>query len=61
MPSKNPGVMIAMFLAVGGWLVYDMATTREAQSATVAAMQYVLLAGIVIGLLGAVIKLLRPQ
>jgi len=61
MPSKNPGITIAMFLAVGGWLIYDMATTREAQSTAVAVMQYVLLTGIAIGLISAVIKLLRSQ
>lgn len=61
MPSKNLGSMIAMFVVVGGWLVYDMATTREAQSTTVLMLQNIFLAGIAIGLIGAVLRLIRPH
>jgi hypothetical protein len=61
MPSKNPGLMIAAFVLVGGWLVYDMATTREAQSTTVMSLQYIFLAGIAIGLIGAVLRLFQSQ
>lgn len=60
-PSKNPGLMIAVFVVVGGWLVYDMATTREAQSTAVVTLQYIFLAGIAIGLVGAVPRLMRPN
>lgn len=60
MPGKNPGVAIAIFIAVGGWLTYDMMTTRETQS-TVVVMQYVFLAGIAIGLIGSVIRIVRSQ
>lgn len=61
MPSKNLGSMIAMFVVVGGWLVYDMATRREAQSTTVLMLQNIFLAGIAIGLIGAVLRLIRPH
>lgn len=60
-PSKNPGLMIAVFVVAGGWLVYDMATTREAQSTAVVTLQYIFLAGIAIGLVGAVLRLMRPN
>ena len=51
MPSKNPG----------SWLIHDMITTRETQGKAVVVMQYIFLAGIAIGLIGSVIRLVRPQ
>jgi len=59
MPSKNPGVMTAMFVVVGGWLIYDMATAREAQSTAVITLQYIFLAGIAVGLVGTALSLKR--
>lgn len=60
MPGENPGVMVAIPIAVGGWLIYDMITTRETQSAVVV-MKYVFLARVAIGLTGSVIRLVRSQ
>ncbi|HET7191678.1 MAG TPA: hypothetical protein VFI98_07165 [Pseudolabrys sp.] len=59
MPGKNPGVMTAMFVAVGGWLIYDMATAREAQSAAGGTLHYIFLAGIAVGLVGTALSLKR--
>jgi hypothetical protein len=58
---KNSGVMIVAFAAVAAWQIYDMATTTEASSRTLVILQYVLLAGLLIGLIGAVLNFLRSQ
>jgi len=52
-------VMTAMFVAVGGWLIYDMATAREAQSAAGGTLHYIFLAGIAVGLVGTALSLKR--
>jgi hypothetical protein len=58
---KNSGVMIVAFAAVAAWQIYDMATATEAPSRALAILQYVLLAGLLLGLLGAVLNFLRSQ
>jgi hypothetical protein len=58
---KNTGVMIVAFAAVAAWQIYDMATTTEASSRTLVILQYVLLVGLLLGLIGAVLNFLRSQ
>lgn len=59
--TKNSGVMIAAFAAVAAWQIYDMSTTTESPSRALAILQYVLLAGLLLGLVGAVLNFLRSQ
>ena len=59
--SKNSGVMILAFAAVLAWQLYDMATATGAPSRALAILQYVLLAGLLLGLIGAVLNFLRSQ
>ena len=58
---KNTGVMIVAFAAVAAWQIYDMATTTEASSRALVILQYVLLVGLLLGLIGAVLNFLRSQ
>jgi hypothetical protein len=59
--TKNSGVMIVAFAAVAAWQIYDMATATETPSRALAVLQYVLLAGLLIGFVGAVLNFLRSQ
>ncbi|HEX3338594.1 MAG TPA: hypothetical protein VHT68_05390 [Pseudolabrys sp.] len=59
--TKNSGVMILAFAAVAVWQIYDMSTATEAPSRALAILQYVLLAGLLLGLIGAVLNFLRSQ
>lgn len=59
--TKNSGVMIVAFAAVAVWQIYDMATATETPSRALAVLQYVLLAGLLIGFIGAVLNFLRSQ
>jgi len=59
--TKNSGVMIVAFAAVAAWQIYDMATTTEAPSRAVTILQYVLLIGLLLGLIGALLNFLRSQ
>ena len=59
--TKNSGVMIVAFAAVAAWQIYDMATSAEAPSRALVILQYVLLAGLLIGLVGSVLNFLRSQ
>ena len=59
--TKNSGVMIVAFAAVAAWQIYDMATATETPSRTLAVLQYVLLAGLLLGFIGAVLNFLRSQ
>src|SRR5262249_53069966 len=58
---KNSGVMIVAFAAVAAWQIYDMATATETPSRALAVLQYVLLAGLLVGLIGALLNFLRSQ
>jgi hypothetical protein len=53
--------MIVAFAAVAAWQIYDMATATETPSRSLAILQYVLLAGLLIGFAGAVLNFLRSQ
>jgi hypothetical protein len=59
--GTNWGLMALMNGAVAAWLIYDMATAAEEPSRAVAIMQYVFLAGTLIGLAGSLVKLLTRE
>jgi len=59
--TKNSGVMIVAFAAVAVWQIYDMSTATEAPSRALTILQYGLLAGLLLGLVGAVLNFLRSQ
>ena len=59
--TKNSGVMIVAFAAVAAWQIYDMSTATETPSRALTILQYVLLAGLLLGLVGAVLNFLRSQ
>jgi len=59
--TKNSGVMIVAFAAVAAWQIYDMATATETQSRALMILQYVLLAGLLVGLAGALLNFLRSR
>jgi hypothetical protein len=59
--TKNSGVMIVAFAAVAAWQIYDMATATEVPSRALVILQYVLLVGLLLGLIGAVLNFLRSQ
>ena len=59
--TKNSGVMIVAFAAAAVWQIYDMSTATEAPRRALAILQYVLLAGLLLGLVGAVLNFLRSQ
>ena len=59
--TKNSGVMIVAFAAVAAWQIYDMATASETPSRALAILQYVILAGLVLGLIGALLNFVRSQ
>lgn len=54
----NPKVQALLTGAAGAWLAYDMATARETPSMALSVLQWVILAGCVIGFVGAVKQLL---
>jgi hypothetical protein len=53
--------MIVAFAAVAAWQIYDMATATETPSRSLSILQYALLAGLLIGLGGAVLNFIRSQ
>lgn len=59
--STNWGLMALMTGAVTAWLIYDMATTTEGPRQAVLLLQYFLLAGALIGLVGSLVKLLTRE
>jgi hypothetical protein len=59
--TKNSGVMIVAFAAVAAWQIYDMATASETPSRAIAILQYVILAGLLLGLIGALLNFVRSQ
>ena len=60
-PKKNPGIMLAAFAAAPTWQIYDLATATEVPSRSVLTLQYVLLAGLLVGVAGAVYNLMRAE
>ena len=59
--SKNPLVMLAIFSAVAAWQIYDIASATEAPSRAVMILQYVLLAGLLLGIVGTAYNALRSR
>ena len=53
--------MIVAFAAVAAWQIYDMATASETPSRALAILQYVILAGLLLGLIGALLNFVRSQ
>jgi hypothetical protein len=49
--------LILMTGAVSGWLLHDLVTATEAPSPALALLQYAVLAGALIGLIGSVMML----
>ena len=58
---NNPKVMAVVSAAVATWLIYSMASATESPSPALAMLQYVLIAGALIGLAGAVLKMTKPD
>ena len=54
MNSKWPKLMLISGIT-SAWLLYDMATATEAPRQAVAILQYCLLAGALIGLVGSIV------
>ena len=54
MNSKWPKLML-MSAATSAWLIYDMSSATEAPRQAVAILQYCLLAGALVGLVGSVV------
>ena len=52
--------MIVAFAAVAAWQIYDMSTATEPRAVPLR-FAYVLLAGLLLGLVGAVLNFLRSQ
>ena len=59
--QKKPGIMLAIFAAAAAWQIYDLTMATEAPSRAVLTLQYVLLAGLLLGIAGALFNLLRSQ
>jgi hypothetical protein len=59
--SKNPLVMLAIFSAVAAWQIYDIASATEAPSRAVMILQYVFLAGLLLGIVGTAYNALRSR
>ena len=60
-PKKHPGIMLAVFAAAATWQIYDLATAIETPSRAVLTLQYVLLAGLLLGIAGSVFNLMRAE
>ena len=59
--SKNPIMMLVIFSGVAAWQIYDIASASEAPSRAVMILQYVLLAGLLLGIAGAAYNALRAR
>ncbi len=59
--SKNPMLMLVIFSAVAAWQIYDIASATEAPSRAVMILQYVLLAGLLLGIAGTAYNALRAR
>jgi hypothetical protein len=51
--------MAAVCVAVAAWLIYNVTTATESPSSGLAILQYVLIAGALVGLLGAVRQIMK--
>ena len=59
--SKNPMLMLVIFCTVAAWQIYDIASATEAPSRAVMILQYVLLAGLLLGIAGTAYNALRTR
>ena len=59
--ETNWGVMALMTGATSAWLIYDMASASEAPSRALMLLQNILLACALIGLAGALFKLMSQN
>jgi molybdenum cofactor biosynthesis enzyme len=59
--NGKTGTMALATAAVAAWLIYDMATATEAPGTTLAVLQYLLLAGMLLGLAGSLVKLISQK
>jgi thiol:disulfide interchange protein len=59
--SSNPAIMGLISAAVAAWIVYDMATAAETPRQAVMILQWVLLAGALIGVGGAIGKAMSQK
>jgi len=57
--SKNPVLMLVIFSAAAAWQIYDIASATEAPSRAVMVLQYVLLAGLLLGVAGTAYRALH--
>ena len=61
-PSTAKVMATAALMAVlAAWQIYDIATATEAPSTALLVLQYVLLAGLLVGLAGAVMLLAKRR
>ncbi len=58
---KNPMLMLAIFSAAAAWQIYDIASATEAPSRAVMMLQYVFLAGLLLGIAGTAYAALRAR
>jgi hypothetical protein len=56
--ASNPKIQALLTGLAATWLIYDMSTARETPSMALSVLQWVILAGCVIGFVGAVKQLL---
>jgi hypothetical protein len=59
--SKNPMLIFVIFSAAAAWQIYDIASATEAPSRAVMILQYVLLAGLLLGIAGTAYNALRAR
>ena len=59
--SKNPVLMLVIFSALAAWQIYDIAGATEAPSRAVLTLQYVFLAGLLLGILATAYNALRAR
>lgn len=55
--GKNPKVNALLLGALAAWQIYSMATATESPSTALAVLQYVIIAGCLIGFVGSLIQI----
>ncbi len=58
---KNPMLMLVIFSAAAAWQIYDIASATETPSRAVMILQYVLLAGLLLGIAGTAYNAMRAR
>jgi hypothetical protein len=54
-------LMLVIFSAAAAWQIYDLASATEAPARAVMILQYVLLAGLLLGIAGTAYNALRAR